>query len=682
MKLKKIKINNWKLYSFLLLLSNSACRLVSDKEIDELNTSENMETWAIPTSFEFETTKKLKINLIALSPIDEALRDVYFQIATDTIKENSQNNILLSAKTDASGKFTISLDISSNQKYLFLKTFYVGLPQEHFLYIDGLDEVNYILGGKQTKSLRENNIKSGSLLNKSYTYFGTYSSQGVPNYLEPINDLVDASFLANINATLPENRPVPTYHPEYLANGNDTDLKITETADVWITFVHEGAGWRNVLGFYTYNLNNPPQTKEAIQNAKIIFPNASLSGSGGGLITGNKVKLGTFAANTGIGWFLIGNGWNGSAITNGNYTVYSNPNFNPETNPNLRQHNVLIVDDVRQRILIGFEDVRRDQGCDNDFNDAVFYVTANPFTAIQTVNMPEITLTGIDSDNDGVANQYDAYPNDPEKALNQYSPSATTYGTLAFEDLWPGRGDYDFNDLVLNYRFNLVSNGANQVKEIQAEFIVKAIGASYTNGFGFEIPVQASNIQSVTGSKITENYIQLASNGTESGQDKAVFIVFDNAFQHIPRIAGKFVNTEMDAAKTVGIPISITIKFTNPVYINDLGSIPFNPFIIINKERGKEVHLSNHTPTNLANPAYLGTLQDASNPTNGKYYRTANGLPYAIHIPINFDYSIEKEAINKAHLKFAEWAQSGGTSSKDWYLNKSNYRNTSKVYLK
>lgn len=674
--------NSWKLYLLMLLFINNACRLVSDKDINELGSLDNMETWSIPNSFRFETTQKVKINLTALSPTDEPLSDVYFQIATDTIKENSQNNVLINAKTDANGKFVISLDIASSQKHLFLKTFYLGLAQEHYLDVEGKNEVNYKLGGKKNKSANTDFTKNGSLLDKSYAYFGAYDNQGVPKYLEPINDLIDASFLANINATLPENRPVPTYHPEYLANGNDTDLKITEAADVWITFVHEGAGWRNVLGFYTYDLNNPPQTKADIQNTKIIFPNVSLTGSGGGLIAGNKVKLGTFSANTGIGWFLVGNGWNGSSITNGNYTVYSNPNFNPETNASLRQHNVLIQDNVRQRILIGFEDVRRDQGSDNDFNDAVFYVTANPFTAIQTANMPEITQKGSDSDNDGVANQYDVYPNDPERALNQYSPSATTYGTLAFEDLWPGRGDYDFNDLVLNYRFNLISNGANQVKEIQAEFIIKAIGASYTNGFGFEIPMQASNIQSVTGSKITENYIQLAVNGAENSQDKAVIIVFDNAFKHIPRIAGKFVNTEMDITKTVGVPISITITLINPIYINDLGSIPFNPFMIVNKERGKEVHLLNYTPTNLANLAYFGTLQDASNPASGKYYQTANGLPYAIHIPVDFNYPIEKEAINKAHLKFAEWAQSGGALSNDWYSNKANYRNASKIYLK
>jgi LruC domain-containing protein len=29
--------------------------------------------------------------------------------------------------------------------------------------------------------------------------------------------------------------------------------------------------------------------------------------------------------------------------------------------------------------------------------------------------------------------------------------SLASYGTLAFEDLWPSTGDYDFNDQVVDY---------------------------------------------------------------------------------------------------------------------------------------------------------------------------------------------------------------------------------------
>ncbi len=61
---------------------------------------------------------------------------------------------------------------------------------------------------------------------------------------------------------------------------------------------------------------------------------------------------------------------------------------------------------------------------------------------------------GTDADGDGVPNDEDDYPNDGDRAFDNYYP-ANGPGTLAYEDLWPGKGDYDFNDLVLDYRFKL-----------------------------------------------------------------------------------------------------------------------------------------------------------------------------------------------------------------------------------
>jgi hypothetical protein len=39
--------------------------------------------------------------------------------------------------------------------------------------------------------------------------------------------------------------------------------------------------------------------------------------------------------------------------------------------------------------------------------------------------------------------------------------SFLTAGTLAFEDLWPSTGDYDFNDLVVDYDFKIIKTIKN-----------------------------------------------------------------------------------------------------------------------------------------------------------------------------------------------------------------------------
>ncbi len=235
-----------------------------------------------------------------------------------------------------------------------------------------------------------------------YNYLGTYSADGTPDYLEPVNDIISPATLEAINAALPERYPVPDYNPHYISSGYETNIHLTDSAEVYVTFVAEGAGYKNVLGYYTYDVSDGPGIPQD-QDITIIFPNVSAKGSGGGLEAGNKVKLGNFSAGTGIGWVLLANGWNGQ-VTSGLWTLYSDSQFNPETDESLKQHNVLLQDQENQRVILGFEDIRRDYAsCDNDFNDAIFYITANPFEAMELANVTPIETanTEVTSGNDG-----------------------------------------------------------------------------------------------------------------------------------------------------------------------------------------------------------------------------------------------------------------------------------------
>ncbi len=223
----------------------------------------------------------------------------------------------------------------------------------------------------------------------------TYNFRGVPDNLDPTNDVIDELFLDDINLSLPERKPVPTYNSHYLANGNETNVVMAQTGEVIVTFVHEGAGWKNTLGYYTYDTASPPATSADIDTIHIIYPNSSYLYGGGGLRSGNRVNLGSFTAGTGIGWVLIARGWN-RGVTSGIYRVYSEPDFNPETNPSLRQHNVMLRDPNRNLILMGFEDINREWGsCDNDFNDAIFYIKTDPVTALGTDNYPRVATTNF-----------------------------------------------------------------------------------------------------------------------------------------------------------------------------------------------------------------------------------------------------------------------------------------------
>jgi Domain of unknown function (DUF4114) len=219
---------------------------------------------------------------------------------------------------------------------------------------------------------------SQSLNAQGFKMLGTYDNTGKPSYLAP-NDVISADLSKRIALSLPEAYPVPQYHPEYLSANNTNDILLKDTSDVWITFVDEGAGYQNTLGFYTYNLNAPPTVAPVNSQITIAFPNLSYENNV--LQKGNKVFLGRFPKNTGIGFVLIANGFQyGTISPNGKYYFYSNSAFNPETDVTKRQHSVLLRDSSGL-LVIGYEDLRRDAGSDNDFNDAVVYITAKPATA-------------------------------------------------------------------------------------------------------------------------------------------------------------------------------------------------------------------------------------------------------------------------------------------------------------
>lgn len=645
---------------------------------DNNDTELTMEDLVVSSNFEWETAKPVNIKIYARDNQDNTIPGVKLFVYTDFPDEGG--SLILSGVTNASGLFECDYSIPAYCTDLVITTDYIGLPNAQKVTLEN-GNIEFTFGGKSKKSATKETLIPKST-NSEFRFLGTYNSQGVPDYLEPIDDVIDAIFLNDINNTLPESAELPVSHPQYFGSSIEHNLVLTMACDVWITFVHEGAGYRNVLGFYSYEIGNPPTSVADIDSITIIFPNVSFAGSGGGLYSGNKVHIGSFAPNTEICWILIADGWQGGTVTNGKNIYYSIPELNPESNPDIQQHSVFLNDPGRNLLLIGFEDLRRDQWTDEDFNDAVFYAKVSPIQAVDPTDLPLVDYTGTDSDGDNVPDHFDDYPNDPDKAFNNYYYSLGNYGTIAFEDLWPGTGDYDFNDIVVDYNFNEVTNGENKVVEINATFILKAFGASFHNGFGFELPIEKSLVSNVSGIKILENYINLDSKNLEAGQTNAVIIVFDDAYNLMSHPGGGSigVNTSPSAPYVTPDTINVKVELTNPVSHADIGVPPYNPFIIINQNRDYEVHLPDKPPTDLANESLFGTYRDDSDPASGRYYKTENNLPWAINIIEQFDYPVEKVEILQAYLKFADWAQSGGSTYYDWYKDISGYRNSNNIY--
>jgi len=672
--------------SFLALFGSYSCQN-SDENIAKMLGIGDL---IVNPDFKFKTQEALSVSIHALDNNNGPVSNVRIQLYTDY--PDSSGSLILSGVTDASGQYSTNYQISAGTDSLVVATDAIGFANQQKVAVkNGL--LTFTLGGKQSATLRSasaTDVFKSSMFTQATTVYktlGQYDSNGVPKNLVSPNDLIDAELLSDINATVPERVALTTSHPQYFNTSNESNLVVTELCNVWVTFIHEGAGYRNVLGYYKYKTSSPPATAAAIDTVFLVFPNVSFGGSGGGLSSGNKMYLGQFPAGTEIGWVLIADGWNGSAVSN-NYRqmYYSDQNFNNETNPDKKQHTILLNDINRGKFMLGFEDMNRSVGgSDNDFNDAIFFVSADPVKAIQSANLPVTTPVKVDTDKDGIADNEDAYPSDATKAFNSYYPSESTFGSLAFEDLWPSQGDYDFNDMVVDYNYKLVTNASNNVVQMVAKVKLKAIGASYHSGFGIQLPLTPGQIAGVSGYDLQDNQITLNENGTEAGQTKATIIAFNDGYNLLPWAGGSTnggVNTTLGDPFVTPQTLEINITLVSPVAMSLLGTPPYNPFIIINGDRTKEVHLIDHEPTDLANTSLLGTFSDDSNPSTGRYYVTSNNLPFAIDVSQSFDYPIEKAEITKAFLKFYSWGESGGKTFKDWYLPVSGYRDTKYIYSK
>ena len=203
-----------------------------------------------------------------------------------------------------------------------------------------------------------------------------YDATGKPNNL--LKDTISSAMLSFISSTLPNGQNLTQSHPELFSTSAIADIAITQPSDVYMTFVKEDGGFKNSIAFYTYPTNQSPTTAKDIQLITYVFPNA---GDLTPLVAGDKVKIGRFDPGTSIGFVLMQNAWDANAKTLDNNSVHfcSNDALNPEVDPNLKKHAVLINYAPEKKVLIGFEDTDRTRSnCDNDFNDVVVYCSVFP----------------------------------------------------------------------------------------------------------------------------------------------------------------------------------------------------------------------------------------------------------------------------------------------------------------
>ncbi|KAB0288009.1 LruC domain-containing protein [Vibrio fortis] len=509
-----------------------------------------------------------------------------------------------------------------------------------------------------------------------------YSALGKPNDTYSIAGTLPHDTLDNVYSMLPEGTYVNSAFiaPERYSNIDiDDELGGAEFASAKVTFLNEGAGYRNALGYFVYDTNNPPASMDDITAHTIIFPNTSKAPDGE-MVEGDTIDLGVeLTAGQTLAFFVVPNGWGWSGSYNniaslGNWGTpfYSYSDLNPENTASLRRHNVAFIDTENEFFVLGFEDLKRTGG-DHDFNDLLFTVEVTPFTAVDGVNPDGST----DSKYEPLVQQ------DSDITITSVYPSGSDYATIAFEDRWPLMGDYDFNDVVWRYQITEQLNGQRELKNISFDYTLQAMGAGFSNGYGIHLPgVDPSNIANAT---LTRNGVAVSHSIVKQGTSDAVLIVSEDLkvdLQNLGELTEScaFYRTQVDCLGTQNVgalQYQLYVEFTTPVSRDIVGYPPYDSFIFAAQYMYHgdftseapgftwQTHLKQFSGTSDMNNAFFNTYDDKSDGVAS--FTTENNMPWAINIRDEWDHPIEYTDICEAYLTFDDWVEASGESHSEWY---------------
>lgn len=537
---------------------------------------------------------------------------------------------IYSGITDDNGKFASEIALPGYLKKIWLITdnVLVMSPIEIEIGSEGVifNYENYKAQLARTPHLRAS--MSGVLYPDGYDTLGKWDANGIPNYLLTEKQEIPTAFLKRCNklVTSISTDMTPLLHkfPELRTNGTN-DMVITKNTGLVATYFQSTAGWENMVAYYTY------QEGESVDLAAIkktlLFPRYSKSAPAS--LIGAQVKLkywnkskgeyqDEFPVGTHIGWILLGIGFGSEKP----YKVrYSNPAYNEDDN----QRSVLLSDpELDNCFFMGMED-----NVDMRFNDVQFAIMASASSSVEPT------------------------PSIPDE-VNKGEISHVVKGSLTYEDNWPKQGDYDMNDVVVYFSSTVVksteNNTLNNVVRTTTTFIPVNNGATFTNGFGFQLDnVAASKINSV----LVSQEGKIVSESFESGTDKPVVILFS------------------DIKPVLNKPITVVIEYKKFGGVKEEDAYPpYNPFIFAN-ERSHEVHLPGYKPTSLADEDLRGTENDLKVDDSGRqmYYISKDNMPFAIYISgKEFHWPAESNSIVSFYPKFKSWRDSFGITDEDWYL--------------
>ena len=246
-----------------------------------------------------------------------------------------------------------------------------------------------------------------------------------------------------------------------------------------------------------------------------------------------------------------------------------------------------------------------------------------------------------------------------EDVTNPEFPVVTDYSnlfTFISEDTFPAYGDYDMNDIVIDFnKLTTYTDSNNKVSKFTLDLTLRAYGGSFKDGFAIQLnnDITASNIKSVSVSNQNITLLKMKNNIIDNNTEKVAIPLFDDCSKVFGDI---LVNVLENGVKKDPINYSITVEFNNPVDPELLSTDNINPFIFNISWSKKFVEI--HTP-------------------NSMMYETDELMPkgkfmWALKIPLTdqnkFRFPLEYINIKAAYPDFVNWVEDeDNLEYQEWY---------------
>lgn len=432
-----------------------------------------------------------------------------------------------------------------------------------------------------------------------------------------------------------------------------SDMYIKEDAEVVVTFLGQNTCWNCSMGYYYYKEGEKPTS---LEDAHIImlFPNTQ-DGQWGNNKEATRKTVGidrltsvqlkyyphiasgstqeattVFPMGYRIGFVLANNAWSNrvSGFNRDNkYRAATSEGLSVNNSGTVLNSPRTAIYKYGDWVMISFEDFIDDE----NFSDIVMTLKSNPVDAISEV--PTV---------------------DPDDDKTTVNPSLK--GTFAFEDLWPSKGDYDMNDVMVRYSYGKTFDINNKIYSETFLFKTFANMAANTNGLAFRLTTNGA-VSSATFAVRKAGETEFTEKELQYEATDHVYILTDNVKDN------------------VGEEYKVTINYEEKSPATQQSDA--EAFIFKNEESGKrwEVHLPKHKPTSKVEPSHFGKGDDASKPDKGIYYVRNGSYPFAIFLSgANeedlsklLDRANESAAIDQLYSGYSGWVESNGTQNKDWY---------------